>query len=159
MSLLDSMVGAQFRNEKAGRVIVFSGGRRGRGYLVRSEAEEQKIRSFLKMFYCAHFSIMMLGFLLASGWSHDIYTGLGRPAEHLYRAMGIAFVVYFLVVGLPDILVWRAYKKAFVNFVSAQDEVVISGGPPRQKQIYIGVAIIVFALLLAFGVFFLVQAK
>jgi len=159
MSLLDSMVGAQFRNEKGGRVIVFSGDRRGRGYLVRSEAEEQKIRSFLKMFYCAHFSIMMLGFLLASGWSHDIYTGLGRPAEHLYRAMGIAFGVYFLVVGVPYLLLWRAYKKAFVNFVSPQDEVVITGGPASQKQIYTGVAIIVFALLLALGVFFLVRAK
>jgi hypothetical protein len=159
MSLLDSLVGAQFRNENAGRVIVFAGDRRGRGYVVRSEAEEQKIRSFLKMFYCAHFSIMVLGFLLASGWSHDIYTGLGRPAEHLYRAMGIAFGVYFLVVGVPYLLLWRSYKKAFVNFVSPQDEVVVSGGPPRQKQIYIVVAIIAFALLLALGVFFLVRAK
>jgi hypothetical protein len=102
---------------------------------------------------------MMLGFLLASGWSHDIYTGLGRPAEHLFRAMGIAFGVYFLVVGVPYLLLWRSYKKAFVNFVAPQDEVVITGGPSRQKQIYIGVAIIAFAFLLALGVFFLVRAK
>jgi hypothetical protein len=159
MSLLDSIVGAQFRNEKAGRVIVFAGDRRGRGYIVRSEVEEQKIRSFLKMFYYAHFSILSLGFFLASGWSHDIYTELGRPAEHLYRAMGVAFVVYFLVVGLPDILLWRAYKKAFANFVSPQDEVVVSRGTSNPKLVYIGVAIIAFALLLAFAVFFLVRAK
>jgi hypothetical protein len=159
MSLLDSLVGAQFRNEEAGRVVVFYGDRRGRGYVVKSEAEELKIRSFLKMFYYGHFSIQFLGFLLASAWAHDIYTGLGRPAEHLYRAMGIAFGVYFLVAGVPYILLWRSYKKAFVNFVSPQDEVVISGGPPRQKQIYIGVAVIAFAILLMIAVFFLVQAK
>jgi hypothetical protein len=159
MSLLDSLVGAQFRNEKAGRVVVFSGDRRGRAYVVRSEAEEQKIRSFLKMFYCAHFSILVLGFLLASGWSHDINYAFGRPALHLFRTFGVTLVVYSLVAGLPDILLWRSYKKAFAKFVSPEDEVLISGGPARQKLIFIGAAIIAAALLLLLGVFFLVRAK
>jgi hypothetical protein len=42
MALLDSIVGACFRDEKAGRVVVFSGDRRTRGYVVRSESEELK---------------------------------------------------------------------------------------------------------------------
>jgi hypothetical protein len=158
MSLLDSLVGAQFRNENAGRVIVFAGDRRGRGYVVRSEAEERKIRSFLKMFYYAHFSIQFLGFLLASGWAHDIYTGLGRPAEHLYRAMGIAFGVYLLVTGVPYLLLWRSYKKAFVNFVLPEDEVLITVKRSKQ-QIYVAVALIACALLLLFGVLLLVRGK
>ena len=61
MSLLDSIVGRSFRDEKAGRVVVFTGDRRNRGYVVKSESEELKIRSFLKMFYFAHFSILTLG--------------------------------------------------------------------------------------------------
>src|SRR5437879_244140 len=54
MTLVDSLVDACFRNEKAGRVVIFPGDRRNRGYVVKSEADEQKIRSFLKMFFCAH---------------------------------------------------------------------------------------------------------
>jgi len=81
MALLDSIVGACFRDEKAGRVVIFSGDRRARGYIVRSESEELKIRSFLKMFYFAHFSILFPGYFLASEWSRDIYHALGRPAD------------------------------------------------------------------------------
>ena len=55
MALLDSIVSANFRSENTGRVVVFPGDRRHRGYLVKSPAEELKIRSFLKMFYGAHF--------------------------------------------------------------------------------------------------------
>jgi hypothetical protein len=42
MGLLDSIVSNAFRDEKAGRVVVFSGDRRSRGYIVRSAAEEPK---------------------------------------------------------------------------------------------------------------------
>jgi len=158
MGLLDSIVGAQFRNETAGRVIVFPGDRRGRGYVVRSEAEELKIKSFLKMFYCAHFSILWLGWFLGFEWSREIYQALGRPEAHFLRAIGIALGVYFLVAGIPYLLFWRAYKKAFVNFVSPQDEVVVTVRRSKQ-QIYIGVAVIAFAILLMVAVFLLMRAK
>src|SRR6202045_4255504 len=69
MGLVDSIVGKGFRDEKAGRVVVFAGDRRNRGYVVKSAAEELKIRSFLKMFYFAHLSILLLGGLLANAWS------------------------------------------------------------------------------------------
>ncbi len=159
MALLDFLVDANFRTEKAGRVVVFSGDRRGRGYVVRSQADELKIRSFLKMFYYAHFSIQFLGFLLASAWAHDIYTGLGRPAEHLYRAMGIAFGVYFLVAGVPYLLLWRSYKKAFVSFISPQDEVLLSGKRPRQQQVLLAVGMIVFTIAILLGVLLLIRTK
>ena len=90
MALLDSIVGAGFRDEKAGRVVVFSGDRRTRGYIVRSESEELKIRSFLKMFYFAHFSILFLGYFLSFEWSRQIYRALGRPEAHMFRAMCIS---------------------------------------------------------------------
>jgi hypothetical protein len=154
MALLDSIVSANFRSEKVGRVVIFPGDRRHRGYVVKSQAEEQKIRSFLKMFYCAHASILILGFQLASGWSHDLVYALGRPALHLYRTMGVFAGIYSVVAGLPYFLLWRSYKKAFVSFVSAQDEVLVSGKPARRRAwVAIGVGLIVLGLgmLLAFA--------
>jgi hypothetical protein len=160
MGFIDYLVGAQFRDEKAGRVIVFPGDRRGRGYVVRSEAEESRIRSFLKMYYFAHLSIIVLGNFLALDWSTGLNHELGRPALHFYRAMGIAAVIYFLVTGVPYWLLWRSYKKAFVSFASAQDEVLLSGkAPGQQTRILIAAAVIAFAALLAAALFALVRAK
>jgi hypothetical protein len=156
MALLDSIVGACFRDEKAGRVVVFSGDRRTRGYVVRSESEELKIKSFLKMFYFAHFSILLLGYFLASEWSRAIYRVLGRPEAHLFRAMCISLAVYSLVVGVPYFLLWRSYKKAFVSFVSPEDEVLVAGKRAERRRIYIfvasGLILLGLAVLLAVAV-------
>jgi hypothetical protein len=129
MALLDSIVGKSFRDEKAGRVVVFTGDRRNRGYVVKSESEELKIRSFLKMFYFAHFSILLLGMLVANAWSTFIIHihAFGRPDAHVLRTVGIFLTIYTLLVGVPYFLLWRSYKKARLNFVSAQDEVLVSG--------------------------------
>jgi hypothetical protein len=160
MGLIDYVVRANFRDEKAGRVVVFPGDRRGRGYVVKSEAEEARIRSFLKMFFFAQFSILLLGNFLANGWAHDLNYALGRPILHLYRAMGIAAGIYLLVVGVPYFLLWRSYKKAFLSFASAQDEVPVSGSPAVQKtRIFIAVAAMAFCVLIAAAVFLLVRAK
>jgi len=156
MALLDSIVSACFRDENAGRVVVFSGDRRHRGYVVRSESEELKIRSFLKMFYCAHFSILLLGYLLGFEWSRQIYRALGRPEAHMFRAMCITLGVYLLVAGVPYFLLWRSYKKALVSFVSPEDEVFVSGRragrPPTFILIAAGLIVLGLAALLAFAV-------
>lgn len=156
MALLDSIVGARFRDERAGRVVVFSGDRRTRGYVVRSESEELKIKSFLKMFYFAHFSILLSGYFLASEWSRGIYRALGRPEEHLVRAMCISLAVYLAVVAVPYFLLWRSYKKALVSFVSLEDEVLVSGRRVGRQQMFIfiaaGLMVLGLAVLLAFAV-------
>jgi len=156
MALLDSIVGARFRDEKAGRVVVFYGDRSTRGYVVRSEPEELKIRSFLKMFYFAHFSILLLGYFLASEWSRGIYRALGRPEAHLFRAMCISLGVYLVVVAVPYFLLWRSYKKALGSFVSHEDEVLVSGrrasGQPMFIFIVAGLILLGLAGLLVFAV-------
>lgn len=162
MGFLDSIVGRSFRDEKAGRVVVFSGDRRGRGYLVKSEAEELKIRSFLKMFLFAHLSILLLGMLVANAWSTFVINlqEFGRPAEHLLRSEGISLGIYAVVVLLPYFLLWRSYKKALPSFVSVQDEVVVSGRN-RARQPWTVAALIAFGALLLLGVILvlLVRAK
>src|SRR5438445_6906748 len=117
MALVDSLVDACFRNDKAGRVVIFPGDRRNRGYVVKSEADEQKIRSFLKMFFCAHLDSLTR---LSPGiW---VVVGpepcVGGPSAFLLRTVGICAVIYSLVVGLPYLLLWRSYKKAFLSFVT-----------------------------------------
>ncbi|HXY23629.1 MAG TPA: hypothetical protein VEI73_03210 [Candidatus Acidoferrum sp.] len=162
MGLLDSIVSSAFRNEAAGRVVVFSGDQRNRGYIVRSAADELKIKSFLKMFYFAHFYILLLGMMLANAWSSFVVhlEGMGRPIEHMARNMGIALGVYFLVTGLPYLFLWRSYKKALPTFVSAQDAVVVSAQSRDQKRWIWGLTLIGLAfLILAAGIALMVRAK
>jgi hypothetical protein len=159
MGLLDSVVGQCFRDEKNGRVVVYTGDRSTRGYLVKSEAEELRIRSFLKMFCCAQFAILLLGYFLASEWSRELAYALGRPAAHLFRSACISAGIYLLVVGLPYFLLWKSYNKARLSFVSAQDEVQVSRRRPGQRQIFVGVALAALAVLIMFGIILLIRSK
>jgi len=162
MGVLDAFVSGAFRDEPAGRVVVFSGDRRNRGYVVRSEADELKIKSFLKMFYFAHLYILILGMMLANAWSTFLIhlEGMGRPAGHMVRTMSVSVGVYCLVVGLPYVLLWRSYKKALPSFVSSQDEVVVSHQSERQQQWKLLLVILGFALLvMAAGLVLLVRPK
>ena len=160
MALLDSIVGKSFRDEKAGRVVVFTGDRRNRGYVVKSESEELKIRSFLKMFYFAHFSILLLGMLVANAWSTFVIHihAFGRPDAHVLRTVGIFLTIYTLLVGVPYFLLWRSYKKARLNFVSAQDEVLVSGMSAGRRTWFVLAGLTALALAtLAF--FYLLRTK
>jgi hypothetical protein len=148
MGFLDSAIGKCFRNEKSGRVVVFPG---DRAYLLRSEADEPKIRSFIKMFLIGQCTILLFGNFLASEWSRDIYHELGSPAAHLLRTMGIAFGVYTLVMGVPYLFLYRSYKKALFNFVSAQDQVQVSASREWQPRfLLIGIVVLTLGVLLAF---------
>ena len=161
MSFLDLIVDANFRSEDAGRVVVFSGVGRNRGYLVKSPADELRIRSFLKMFYFAHFAILSLGILLSSAWSTGLNHILRNPEDHLARTMGVFIGIYCLVVGLPYLLLWRSFKKSIFTFVSAQDEVLVSGTSPSQRRWrLVAICIAAFAfLIMALGLLLLIRAN
>lgn len=162
MDLVDSIVGKSFRDEKAGRVVVFAGDRHNRGYLVKSDAEELKIRSFLKMFYFAHFSILLLGMLVANAWSAFIIHihAFGRPDAHLLRTVSIFLAIYSLLVGAPYFLLWRSYKKAFLSFVSVQDEVLVSGRSGERQSWIVSLWLVAFGALILLGaIFYLVARK
>jgi len=157
MALLDSIVDANFSSEQAGRVVIFPGSGRHRGYLVKSAAEELKIRSFLKIFYFAQFSILLLGYVLASEWSRELSYALGRPSAFLLRTVGIVLGIYALVVGVPYWLLWKCYKKAYLSFVSVQDEVVVSGKSASRRPVVVGAGLIALAILMLLGRMFLMR--
>jgi hypothetical protein len=135
MGLLNSLVGRCFSDEGLGRVVVFPGDRRRRAYLVVSRAEELKIASFLEMFYFAHLAILILGYLLAYAWARWLVFALGSPAAHVFRTACIFLGVYSLVVGLPYLWFWKAYKRALLGFVSEQDAVLATTKRPAQHRI------------------------
>ena len=160
MGFINYVVGKSFRDEKAGRVVVFSGDRRNRGYLVKSQSDELKIKSFLKMFYFAHLSILMLGMLVAYGWSSFIFNigSFGRPAQHLPKVIAIFLAIYCVFVGAPYFFLWRSFKKERQNFVSAQDEVAVSV-LPAGRQIWILVAMFAALALIVIALLLLIRAK
>jgi hypothetical protein len=148
MGLIDGIVNRSFRETQAGRVVVFSGGPRKRGYLVRSLAEEQKIRSFLKMFYFAHLYILVFGLMLSQVCASWLaYGSFDRPAHRLLGSVSIFVAIYCLVVGLPYALLWRAYKRALTSFVAPTDEVSLTGTEAPGRQ-WILLAVAGFALLI-----------
>ena len=112
------------------------------------------------MFYAAHFSILLLGMLLANAWSSFIVhlQEFGRPAAHLVRAEGIYLGIYFFIVGLPYFLLWRSYKKSLSNFVSVQDEVLVSG-KSGERQSWISLWLIAFGTLILLGAIFYVVGR
>jgi hypothetical protein len=160
MAFLDLMLDGCFRDDTVGRVVTFSGGRRNRGYLVKSQADELKIRSFLKMFLAAHLAILLLGMQLAITWGHEVTYAFDRPAHHLIRTSCIFFGIYSVVVGLPYFLLWRSYRKAIFNFVSPQDEIEITAQRSKRGML-IGIAVAAFGVLIIImvGIFLLVRAK
>jgi hypothetical protein len=144
MGVLDFIVDRYFRDEKAGRVVAFPVDRRIRGYVVRSEFEELKIRAFLKMYHCAEFSIQLVSLLITVGW---IYA-LDNSVAHLLRSGAIFLGIYSLLVAVPYVLLRRTFKKALLSFVSAQDEVVVSANRPRQQQVLLAAGLIAFAIVI-----------
>src|ERR1700738_5478564 len=113
MGLIDAMVNRSFRETQAGRAVVFSGGPRKRGYLVRSPAEEQKIRSFLKMFYFAHLYILVFGLMLSQVCASWLaYGSFERPAHRLLGSVSIFVAIYCLVVGVADALLGGGAQRA-----------------------------------------------
>ena len=162
MGILGAVVDPCFRDDKKGRVVVFPGDGRKRGYLVKSDGDEQKIRAFLQMFYSAHFAIFVLGYFLASEWSRDIYhlRLLGNPADHLLRSGMISGGVFLVVVGLPYFLLWRSYKNTRMSFVSAEDEVLVTVGRPRQSMQwrFLAIGLVIAGLAILLGALWLVTA-
>ncbi len=156
MGLLDTIVGRLFRDEKAGRVVTFPVDSRYRGYLVRSESEELKVRAFLKMYYFAELLLQLVSLLLTVGWLVELGNASVRSVAQFLRSGAIFLGIYSVMVALPYFLLLRTYRKSLLSFVSAEDEVVVSE-KIAGRQFW---AVIVGVLVLAIGViFYLIRVK
>jgi hypothetical protein len=109
--------------------------RRIRGYLVRSESEELKIRAFLKMYYCAEWSIQLVSLLLTIGWTTQLTYASDNSVAHLLRSGTVFLGIYSLVVALPYFLVWRTYKKGLLSFVPRQQNLWADSGSGSRPSV------------------------
>jgi hypothetical protein len=159
MGFLDYFVDPYFLDEKAGRVVVFAGDHRRRGHLVRSDSDERKIRAFLELYYCAEFAIQLVSLLLTVWWTTQLPYASENLVAHLLRSGAIFLGVYSLVVALPYVFLRRTYKKGILSFISAQDEVVVSGQHPRKQKVLLAVVVIAFAILIFLVIILLIRTK
>lgn len=158
MGLLDAMVGKFFRDEKAGRVVVLPVDGRNRGYLVRSQSEELKIRAFLKMFCFAELSLQLVGLLVTVGWIVELGYVPANSIEHFVRSGMVVLGIYLLAVALPCFLLLTTYKKAVLSFVSAEDEVAVSGKSIGRQHWAVILGVLGLATLIGF-VLFVIRTK
>jgi hypothetical protein len=138
--------------------VVFSGDSRKQGYRLKTAVEEQKVRSFLKLFHFAQLYLLVFGALLSqicASWL--IEASFDRPARHVLGAIGMFLAVYTLVVGLPYFFLWRTYKHAVASFTDTADAVSLVGASaPRRSWVLI--AVCGFALLLLAAVLILTMS-
>jgi hypothetical protein len=111
------------------------------------------------MYYCAEWSIQLVSLLLTIGWITQLTYASDNSVAHLLRSGTIFLGIYSPVVALPYFLIWRTYKKGLLSFVSAEDEVVVSGKPPRLQQVLLAAGLIVFAIAILLGLIWLVRTK
>lgn len=160
MSFLDVAVAPAFRDEQAGRVVVPFGLRRRRGYLVRSSADEHKIRAFLKLFVFAQMTIQTLGMLAAFGVANVGRQWNQATTLHDVIVMALSFVVaYALLAVLPLVLLFATYRRALASFFSAQDEVPVGPAPLAQARRLLIAAIAGITLLLALGIWLAIRVR
>ena len=77
----------------------------------------------------------------------------------MFRAVCISLGVYLLVAGVPYFLLWRSYKKAFVSFVSPEDEVLVLGRRAGGQRTFVFIAAGAGVILLALGVMLMVAVS
>jgi hypothetical protein len=160
MSFLDVAVAPAFRDEQAGRVVVPVGLRRRRGYLVRSSADEHKIRAFLKLFVFAQMTIQTLGTVAAFGTANVGRQWNQAATVHDVIVMAASFVVaYALFAVLPLLLLFATYRQALASFFSAQDEVPVGPAPLGQARWLFIAAVAGVTLLLALGIWLAIRAR
>jgi hypothetical protein len=160
MSFLDVAVAPAFRDEPAGRVVVPVGLRRRRGYLVRSSADEPKIRAFLKLFVFAQMTIQTLGMVAAFGVANVGRQWNEAATLHDVIVMALSFVVaYALLAVLPLVLLFATYRHALTGFFSAQDEVAVGPAPIAQARWLLIAAVLGITLLLAIGIWLAIRAR
>jgi hypothetical protein len=160
MGPVEAIVARCFRDEPSGRAVVFPGDKRGRGYLIKSAADEQKITAFLRLYFSAHCLILVLGYCLAYESSMQLAYAFGRPALHLLRSIIVFLAIYAAVAGLPYYLFWRTFKKTRLSFVLPQDEIQVVGRRSMHRQALRSPVIAAIVLLIIAGVLFaLVQFK
>jgi hypothetical protein len=123
--LINVAVDAHFKKDRNGRrVFLPLISRRGKAYFVDSDADEAKIRAFVKMYRAAILLISLLfnlGIYLDGG-IFNIYAS-ASPLRNKLEAIGWSFSILVLFLGGSAWLLWSAYKEGIATFTDSLTEV------------------------------------
>jgi hypothetical protein len=81
MKYFDALINSYFKTGKDGRTLFFPWQSTGRGYVVASQEEEQRLRRYLKLYTGISFGLVMIAMAVA-GWVAGL--GVGVPIVVLY---------------------------------------------------------------------------
>ena len=129
---IDYGVELQFKKDSSGRLVFLPYGSRGKAYFIDTTADEEKTRSFVKLYRSASTLMGWLGMLAiyAYGWSFTSYLG-ASPLRNRLMAFVVSSLVYILImVGFIWVL-WAVYKETVPTLTASLSE----AGPDVKGQL------------------------
>jgi hypothetical protein len=129
---MDYHIQGQFKKDPSGRLVFFPFTSKGKAYFVDSKSDEEKIRSFVKMFRSAIALISLLTYpsLFVPAFILEDYAGLSPKLHRLTIALGIPLFFWLVLCALAWML-WRIYKAAVPGLTASLSEV----GPDLKRQL------------------------
>jgi hypothetical protein len=164
--LMDYAVECQFKRDPGGRLVFFPYSRRKQAYFIDSKPDEDKIRSFVKIYRTASTLLSWMSFpsTFVPVVILEDYAGLSPQRHRLAIVIGIS-LFFWLVLGALQWMLWAAYKKTVPNVTSSLSEVgpdvrarlIIVPTQRRVRLVALGAFIVCLGLLIL--ILFLVSAR
>jgi len=130
--LMDHAVDAHFRKDPSGRVVFIPFTAKGKMYFVDLKSDEEKIRSFVKMFRSAIALISFLSYpsMFAPALILDDWAGITPKPHRLAIALGIP-LFFWLVLGGLALMLWSVYRGTIPVLTASLSE----AGPDVKRQL------------------------
>jgi hypothetical protein len=130
--LMDYGVESHFRKDPSGRLVFLPFGPRKKAYFVDTKSDEEKIRSFVRMYRSASTLISWMGQfpIYATGFIFTAYLG-ATPLRNRLTALVVTSSIYMLVSLALIWMLWGAYKQTVPSVTASLSEV----GPDVRGQL------------------------
>jgi hypothetical protein len=159
--LVDDAVGFHFRTDSSGRAVFLPLISKGRGYLVDSKADEEKLRALVGMYRGANLILTVLCYLAMmapTSIGYNLYAGSIPLHTKVMTAVGTG-LFWMVCFGASAWMLWGLYKRALAKFTCAMKEVApgdiarLSKPPQRSRTallfVFAGCIILGIAVLIA----------
>ena len=129
---IDYHVDRQFRKDPNGRLVFLPFGSKGKAYFVDSKSDEEKIRSFVKLYRSVSVLISLLTFpiIYLPGWILTSFGGAIPLRNKLTSYAGIALFLMLVLLALAWMF-WGFYKETVAGLTASLSEV----GPGLKGQL------------------------
>jgi len=131
-SLIDLAVSSQFRKDPSGRTVFLPLISKRNGYFVDSKPDEDKVRSFVKMYRSAMLLLTLLGYITIYSVP-TLMNAFARPSPLKGRLLIFAWVpsVSMLLFLAAVWILWSTYKEGIRSVTSSLPE----AGPDVMSQL------------------------